>query len=363
MADRCQSPFRTHQIEPLPDGGVRIGAGVRNAALAYDPGSAQAFPSVAEALLSGASAQLRNAATVGGNILQRTRCAYFYDPASACNKRTQAQAATRVVAKTGCTRCWLERCLHRHASVRFLRPARRAGRHRGDRGAGRPTRNRAGSIPFACPALAGARELAGAGELVVAIRLPGAAPVRSECTLPEVARAHLVCLRRGFCRRRLRIEDGYIAEARLALGGVAAKPWRARDAEAALAGPNRMSVTSAAPRRRHWPRPVHPGQRLQDRAGSADRRRALGLAAAGTPDRMPALPASPFAPIPGGALMAETQPISIASSRRHGSSIGQPLTRRDGLLKVTGEAPTQPITIRPVCCMPCSRSAASPAAA
>ena len=75
------------RIEPLPDGGMRIGARVRNADLAYDPTFSKRFPAVAEALLSGASAQLRNAATVGGNLLQRTRCAYFYDPASACNKR------------------------------------------------------------------------------------------------------------------------------------------------------------------------------------------------------------------------------------------------------------------------------------
>jgi xanthine dehydrogenase YagS FAD-binding subunit len=64
-----------------------IGARVRNADLAYDPTVSKRFPAVAEALLAGASAQLRNAATVGGNLLQRTRCAYFYDPATACNKR------------------------------------------------------------------------------------------------------------------------------------------------------------------------------------------------------------------------------------------------------------------------------------
>ena len=75
------------RIEPLPDGGVRIGALVRNADLAHDPTFAKRFPAVAEALLSGASAQLRNAATVGGNLLQRTRCAYFYDGATPCNKR------------------------------------------------------------------------------------------------------------------------------------------------------------------------------------------------------------------------------------------------------------------------------------
>src|SRR6202521_435623 len=75
------------RIERLSDGGVRIGALVRNADLAHDPDFVRSYPAIAEALLSGASAQLRNAATVGGNLLQRTRCAYFYDVASACNKR------------------------------------------------------------------------------------------------------------------------------------------------------------------------------------------------------------------------------------------------------------------------------------
>ena len=75
------------RIEALEDGGMRIGALVKNSDLAYDPTFSKRYPAVAEALLSGASAQLRNAATVAGNVLQRTRCSYFYDPASGCNKR------------------------------------------------------------------------------------------------------------------------------------------------------------------------------------------------------------------------------------------------------------------------------------
>ena len=74
-------------IELLPDGGARVGAMVRNADLARDRGFALAFPAVVEALLSGASPQIRNAATVGGNLLQHTRCPYFFDPAIACNRR------------------------------------------------------------------------------------------------------------------------------------------------------------------------------------------------------------------------------------------------------------------------------------
>src|SRR3954471_5318080 len=106
------------RIEPLADGGVRIGALVRNADLAHDADFAKSYPAVAEALLSGASAQLRNAATVGGNLLQRTRCAYFYDVASACNKREPGAGCearggdTRLHAVLG----WRESCIATHPS-------------------------------------------------------------------------------------------------------------------------------------------------------------------------------------------------------------------------------------------------------
>src|SRR5258708_26130651 len=106
------------RIEWLPDGGVRIGAMVRNADLAHDVDFARVFPAVAEALLSGASAQLRNAATVGGNLLQRTRCAYFYDVASACNKR---EPGAGCAARDGENRLhavlgWSEACIATHPS-------------------------------------------------------------------------------------------------------------------------------------------------------------------------------------------------------------------------------------------------------
>src|SRR5712672_3624161 len=106
------------RIERLPDGGIRIGALVRNADLAHDADFAKSYPAVAEALLSGASAQLRNAATVGGNLLQRTRCAYFYDPASACNKR---QPGAGCDARGGENRLhavlgWSESCIATHPS-------------------------------------------------------------------------------------------------------------------------------------------------------------------------------------------------------------------------------------------------------
>src|ERR1700731_4543400 len=106
------------RIDELPDGGVRIGALVRNAELARNPSFARRFPAVAEALLAGASAQLRNAATVGGNLWQRTGCAYFYDVASACNKRAPGSGCD---ARGGDNRLhailgWSERCIATHPS-------------------------------------------------------------------------------------------------------------------------------------------------------------------------------------------------------------------------------------------------------
>src|ERR1700726_674096 len=106
------------RIETLPDGGIRIGALVRNSDLAHDPGFAKSYPAVAEALLSGASAQLRNAATVGGNLLQRTRCGYFYDTASACNRREPGAGCdarggdNRLHAVLG----WSDACIATHPS-------------------------------------------------------------------------------------------------------------------------------------------------------------------------------------------------------------------------------------------------------
>jgi xanthine dehydrogenase YagS FAD-binding subunit len=106
------------QIEWLADGGVRIGALVRNSDLAHNERFAKTFPAIAEALLSGASAQLRNAATVGGNLMQRTRCSYFQDMSSACNRREPGSGCdalngeNRLHAVLG----WSEHCIATHPS-------------------------------------------------------------------------------------------------------------------------------------------------------------------------------------------------------------------------------------------------------
>jgi xanthine dehydrogenase YagS FAD-binding subunit len=290
------------RIEILPDGGIRIGALVRNADLAHDPDFARSYPAIAEALLSGASAQLRNAATVGGNLLQRTRCGYFYDVASACNKREPRAGCdahggeNRLHAVLG----WSDSCIATHPSdfcvplVALDAVVEIEGRT-GRREVAVEALHR---LPGDTPQLESALE---PGDLIVALRLP-----REAETFSAHARYLKVRERTSFAfavvsaAAALRIEQGTIRDARLALGGVAAKPWRARPAEEILAGstPGDAAFRRAAE------------AALADAKPSGDNRfkielaqriivRALTLAAAGTPERVPALPASPFSSVPG----------------------------------------------------------------
>jgi xanthine dehydrogenase YagS FAD-binding subunit len=293
------------RIEALADGGMRIGARVRNADLAYHTDFARRFPAVAEALLSGASAQLRNAATVGGNLLQRTRCAYFYDPASACNKRDPGagcdarEGENRLHAVLG----WSEHCIATHPSD-FCVPLVALGAVVEIEGAaGRR------EVPLEefhlLPGTTPAREsVLAPGELVVAVRLAGeAAGFAAHARYVKLRERTSYAFAVVSAAACLRLEDGAIAEARLALGGVAAKPWRARAAEAALTG----AAPDAANFRRAAEAALADARPSGDNAFKIElaRRilaRALALAASGTPERVPALPASPFAPIPGGSL-------------------------------------------------------------
>jgi xanthine dehydrogenase YagS FAD-binding subunit len=293
------------RIEPLPDGGMRIGARVRNADLAYDPTFSKRFPAVAEALLSGASGQLRNAATVGGNLLQRTRCAYFYDPASACNKRRPGAGCdarggeNRLHAVLG----WSGSCIATHPSD-FCVPLTALDavvEIEGPAGRREVALEEFHLLPGATPER---ESVLTPGELIVAVRLPGAATRFAEharyLKLRERTSYAFAVVSAAAC---LRIEDRVIAEARLALGGVAAKPWRARAAEVALAGvrPNSESFRRVAEAALAEARPSGDNAHKIELA----RRivvRALTLAAAGTPERVPALPGSPFAPIPGAAF-------------------------------------------------------------
>ena len=290
------------RIERLADGSLRICAMVRNADLAHDADFARTYPAIAEALLSGASAQLRNAASVGGNLLQRTRCGYFYDAASACNKRAPGSGCD---ARGGDNRLhailgWSEGCIATHPSD-FCVPLI------------------ALDAVIEIEGKSGRREIA----LEALHRLPGDAPERDTVLepgelivavrLPPAARAFATRSRYLKVRERtsyafavvsaaagLVIDGGKIKEARLALGGVAAKPWRARAAEEMLtgagAGPDafrraaRTALTGAkASGDNHFK--IELAERTVVRA--------LTLAARGTPERLPALPASPFAAATG----------------------------------------------------------------
>jgi xanthine dehydrogenase YagS FAD-binding subunit len=292
------------RIELLPDGGVRIGARVRNTDLAHDPTVSKRFPAVAEALLSGASAQLRNAATVGGNVLQRTRCAYFYDPASACNKR---QPGAGCDARGGENRLhavlgWSESCIATHPSDFCVALAALDAVVEIEAQAGR--REVALEGFHLLPGTTPEREsVLAPGELIVAVRLPGEATrFAGHARYLKLRERTSYAFAVVSAAAGLHIADGVIAEARLALGGVAAKPWRARAAETALAGvsPNSKCFRRAAEAALAEARPSGDNAFKIELA----RRivvRALALAAAGTPDRVPALPASPFATILGGA--------------------------------------------------------------
>jgi xanthine dehydrogenase YagS FAD-binding subunit len=290
------------RIEWLDNGGARVGAMVRNSDLAYDQRFARTYPAVAEALLSGASAQLRNAATVGGNLMQETRCAYFHDMASACNRREPGAGCdarhgqNRLHAVLG----WSEHCIAIHPSD-FATPLvalNAVVEVQGQHGLREIPIDSLHRLPGADPRRSTALE---PGELIVALRLPAEAAAFS-----RHARYLKLRERTSFAfavvsaAAALRLEDGSIREARIALGAVAAKPWRAREAEAALAGaqPSRESFVRAA------------GIALADAGPSGDnafkielaRRivlRALAAAAEGTPDATPALPGSPFSTIPG----------------------------------------------------------------
>lgn len=290
------------RIERLPDGGIRVGALVRNADLAHDPDFARSYPAIAEALLSGASAQLRNAATVGGNLLQRTRCGYFYDIASACNKREPGAGCD---ARAGENRLhavlgWSEACIATHPSdfcvplVALDAVAEIEGRT-GRREIAVEALHR---LPGDTPERESTLE---PGDLIVAVRLP-----REAVTFSAHARYVKARERTSFAfavvsaAAALRIEEGTIRQARLALGGVAPKPWRARPAEETLIGssPEDAAFQRAAEAALAGAKPSG-NNRFKIELARRILRRALALAAAGTPERVPALPASPFSSVSG----------------------------------------------------------------
>jgi xanthine dehydrogenase YagS FAD-binding subunit len=236
------------EIEETDEGGLLMGALVPNSDLAYDERITKRYPLLSSSILAGASAQLRNMASTGGNLLQRTRCLYFYDTTTPCNKREPGSGCS---ARDGFNRMnailgWSEACIAVHPSdmcvaLAALEAKVHVSGPKGDR-----------AIPFAdFHRLPGDTpdidtNLAG-DEIITAIKLPPEGFSRNYSYLKIRDRLSyafaLVSVAAG-----LKLEAGAIKEARLALGGVAHKPWRVPDAEKRLAGqqPSRKAFGEAA---------------------------------------------------------------------------------------------------------------------
>ena len=230
------SPLPLTQIEPTADGGLRIGALVTNTDLANDPTVIKNYPFLSQAILQGASAQLRNMATTGGNILQRTRCYYFRDTATPCNKREPGSGCpaiggyNRILAVLGTSK----ECIASHPSDMCV-PMTALGAvivTSGPAGVRRIAFTDFHTLPGDHPERENVLE---PGEIITAVELP---------PLPFAARSHYLKVRDrasyAFALTSaavaLDMNGGTIKEARIALGGVGTKPWRAFEAEKALAG-------------------------------------------------------------------------------------------------------------------------------
>ena len=222
-------------IEETGGGGLRIGAGVKNTAVAADRRVRERYPLLSEAILAGASAQIRNMATVGGNLLQRTRCGYFYDDASHCNKRAPGtgcdaiEGFNRMHAILGASAA----CVATHPSDMAVALAAL------DASVTVEGRNGARDIPLVdfhvlpgeTPQIETVLE---AGELIVAVTLPP--PLAGRSVYRKVRDRASYAFALISVAAVLEVQDGVVKEVRIALGGAAHKPWRASTAEAALKG-------------------------------------------------------------------------------------------------------------------------------
>ncbi len=234
LVDVTHLPFSA--IESMADGGIRVGAGVRNSDLAADVAVRKRYPMLSQALLAGASGQLRNLATTGGNLLQRTRCAYFQDVTTPCNKRTPGSGCSAVEGRNrdhailGAS----EHCVAVNPSDMAVALAAidavvvvlgRQGERR---------------IPIAdfhrLPGDTPERDtVLEHGELIVAVELP-VLPVAAHSAYYKIRDRASYAFALVSVAAALEVRDGRVADVRIAFGGIAHKPWRAVRAEASLRG-------------------------------------------------------------------------------------------------------------------------------
>ena len=222
-------------IEVLEGGAVRIGAAVKNTALANHPTIRARFPVLSQAILMGASGQIRNMATVGGNLLQRTRCYYFYDGAARCNKRQPGSGCdalegfNRIHAILGTS----DACIATHPSDMCVAlAALDAVVHvEGPDGKRAIQLNDFHRLPGDTPHIE--TELR-ADELITAVEIPASDGANSMYRKVRDRASYAFAL--VSVAAAMEIEGGQIKRVRIALGGVAHKPWRATKAEAILNG-------------------------------------------------------------------------------------------------------------------------------
>lgn len=244
LVDVTRLPFDA--VEARDDGGVRIGAAVRNSVLSAEPLIRERYPVLSEALVAGASGQLRNLATTGGNLLQRTRCLYFQDRTTPCNKREPGSGCSAIaghsrdLAILGVS----EHCIATHPSdMAVAMEALGAVVHVIGRDGPR-------AIPiddlYRLPGDTPERDTTlRHGELITAVDLP---PVSGRSAYRKVRDRSSYAFALVSVAAVLEVADGTVADVRIALGGVAHKPWRAARAEAQLRGgpPTEAAFTAAA---------------------------------------------------------------------------------------------------------------------
>ncbi|WPO75618.1 xanthine dehydrogenase family protein subunit M [Streptomyces sp. KN37] len=223
-------------IESTAQGGLRIGATVTNSDLAAHPEVRRRYPALAQAVLAGASGQLRNMATVGGNLLQRTRCGYFTDLSKPCNKRAPGTGCSAIEgehhnhAVLGAT----EHCVATNPSDMAVALAAF------DAVVTYESADGTGELPLAefylpvgdTPHLETALP---AGALITGVILPPA-PVAAHSRYRKVRERASYAFAIGSIAGALDVHDGVVREVRLAFGAVASRPWRAREAERVLTG-------------------------------------------------------------------------------------------------------------------------------
>jgi xanthine dehydrogenase YagS FAD-binding subunit len=243
LKDNVFAPTRLVDLEPLPmrgiatsPAGVRIGALERMSDVAAHPAIRRDWPMVAEALLASASPQVRNMATMGGNLLQRTRCGYFRDTGSACNKREPGSGCpairgeNRMLAILGVS----DHCIASHASdlaVALVALDAILELH-GPHGARRINVGELHRLPGNTPQI---ETNLRPGELLVALEIPASAAARRSHYLKVRDRASFEFALVS-AAVALDSDGGVIREARVAMGGVGTKPWRLPAVEAALRG-------------------------------------------------------------------------------------------------------------------------------